>query len=310
MIKCFSLTMAVLTVLGLPILADSDDKKAAVVIVRLPAEAELIIGGVKSKQQTPVREFDTPPLALGKKFCYELKAVWKDGDKEVQRAEKIVVQAGETTDIDLLKPAHSPPKAEKIPAPDLMPEPEKKPELPPEPVKKLEPTPEPVKKPEPTPEPEKKPEPKPEPEKKPEPKPERIKTPKPKPEPEKKPDPEKPPTNSESRPSGPGLDNKAPAAKGTLSLLMPETLNLRAGGTKSFPIEVVRTDCAGPVMLTFEGLPPGVELKDTTVAADKQKVYLLATASANAEKKEWEVKVIGVSGAVRRDSSFTLKIAK
>ena len=194
-----------------------------------------------------------------------------------------------------------PPQAKKQPPPERVPEidtktvpkvgPEEKPKPEPQPIKKPEPEkkldlkPKPIKKPEPKPEPEKKPEVKPEPEKKPEPKPKPLATlPKP--------------------------VVSAPAPKGTLSLLMPETLNLQPGGTKLLPIKVVRTHCEGPVSITFEGLPSGVELKNATVAAGKQKIYLLATASANAEEKEWQAKVIGVSGSVRQEAMLKIKIAK
>src|SRR4051812_41869661 len=80
---------------------DAPEKKPAVVIVRLPADAELIVAGVKMKQQGAVREFDTPALTPGKKFYYEVKAIWKEGDKEVTREERIIVQAGERAEVSL-----------------------------------------------------------------------------------------------------------------------------------------------------------------------------------------------------------------
>lgn len=221
--KRLFLSLAALMVFWLPLRACGAEKKPAVVVVRLPAAAELVIGGVKSKQQTAVREFDTPPLALGKKFSYPLKAVWKAGDKEVTRETTILVKAGETTEIDLLKLNLSPPNADST-SPNPVPE--------------------------------------------------------------------------------------APAPKGTLSLRMPETLRLQPGRTKLIPIKVVRTHCEGPVNIRLEGLPPGVELKTATVAAGKQKVYVQAAAPANAEEKEWEVQVIGVSGPVRQEATLKIKIAK
>jgi uncharacterized protein (TIGR03000 family) len=294
--KRLFLPLTALMVFWLPLRACGAEKIPAAVVVRLPAAAELVIGGVKSKQQTAVREFDTPPLAPGKKFSYPLKAVWKAGDKEVTRETTIIVKAGETTEIDLLEPKLSPPNVEKIPAPELMPEIESipRPKAEPEPIKKLEPEKKSLK-PEPQPEPEKKPEPKMEPEIKPEPKPEPEKKPEPKPEP--------PSTSPKPRP-------EAPAPKGTLSLRMPETLHLQPGGTKLVPIKVIRTHCEGPVSIAFEGLPPGVELKTATVAAGKQKVYVQAAAPANAEEKECEVQVVGISGSVRQEATLKIKIAK
>ena len=321
--------------------SDSTVKKPAVVIVRLPADAELFIGEVKSEQQTAIREFDTPPLALGKKFSYPLKAVWKEGEKEVTHARTIFVMGGETTHIDLVGLKLSPPIAEKLPTPHLMPEldpkpasssePEKKPQIEPPPIKKAEPKPEPkikpdpkpetIKKPEVKPEPEKKPEPKPEPEKKPELKPEKKPEPKPlpekkpEPEPEKKPEPKplpqkKPEPKPERVTKPPKAVAPEPSQKSTLALVMPETLNLQPGGTKLLPIKVIRMHCDGPVRISFEGLPSGVEMKNATVAAGKQKVYVQATAAAGTEEKEWEVKVIGIGGTARQEALLKIKIAK
>ncbi len=315
---------------------DSTAKKPAVVIVRLPAEAELVIGGFKSKQKTPVREFDTPPLAPGKKFAYRIRAVWKDGGKEVKRQTTIIVRAGETTEINLRNPTLSAPAAEKNTAPKfVMPEMDRnaKPKdyqtkplsggrQPPEysqtrgadaprsgvlavpkktqgadaPRSGVLPAP-------PKPEPEKKTETKAEPIKKSSSKPERIKkTPKPKPS-----------TRSSKRepPSAPPkIVSEASSPKGALALLMPDTLTLQPGGAKLLPIKIVRTHFAEPVRITFEGLPPGIDVKETTVTADKQKIYVRLAAPTEAEEKEWVVKVIGVSGIIRQDSALKIKIAK
>ena len=227
-------------------------KRPAVIVVRLPANAELTIGGIKSKQRSAVREFDTPPLRPGRKFSYSVVASWKDGDREERCQTSIIVQAGESKEINLLELKPTPPPVEQIPAPELVLEsvngPEPKPKPPPEVLE-------------------------------------------PKRELEKKPEPEV-------------------APKATLALLMPDALNLQPGTTKLLPIKVVRTDCQGPITITFEGLPPGVEMKEATIAADKQRVYVLAAAHAEIEEKVWEIKAIGVSGPIRQDHSLKIKIAK
>lgn len=125
--KRIALVLAALMVFAAPLYALGAEpnraaKQPAIVIVRLPAAAELFIGGFQSKRHTALREFDTPPLARGKKFSYLLKAVWKDGVKEVTHVRTIFVKAGETTEIDLLGWKWAPPSAEKLPAPELMPQ--------------------------------------------------------------------------------------------------------------------------------------------------------------------------------------------
>ena len=222
------------------------DKKPAVVVVRLPAEAELTVSGLESKQKSAVREFDTPPLPPGKKFSYTIKAKWKDGDKDVERETKIVVRAGETTEVNLLEIKPPVLVAEKIPAPELMPEIEVKP--------------------------------------KPEPKPE------PKPKPEKKPE--------------------SPLPQRTIALLLPETLTLSPGSTKLLPIKVVRTNCQESILVSFKGVPPGVVLNDTTIPADKEKVYVLVTAAADSPEKEAEIRALGVSGSLQHEFTLKIKVAK
>ncbi len=123
--------------------ADNAEKKPAVIVVRLPAEAELFIGGMRSKQQTALREFDTPSLVPGKKFAYALKATWKDGEKEEKFEAIIIVQAGETKEINILDLKAALLPAEKIPAPYVMAEQEKASEAISKREKKPEPKPEP-----------------------------------------------------------------------------------------------------------------------------------------------------------------------
>jgi uncharacterized protein (TIGR03000 family) len=243
----FRLVLGALALACAPLVARGDDaepeKKPAVLIVRLPADAELYVAGIKSTQTGASREFASPPLAPGKKFSYQVKAVWRKDGKEIVRLEKAIVRTGETTQVDLLTEV-----------PLLLP-----------PIDNLPPAK------------------KPEPEKK--------------PEPQKKPEPEKKPT-------------PASAPSGKLGLVLPEALKLRAGSIKILPIKVVRTNLDGPVAVTFEGLPPGVVLKDATVAAGKERVYLSAVAATDAEERECEARVVGVCGNVRQAVSLKIKLSK
>jgi uncharacterized protein (TIGR03000 family) len=99
--------------------------------VRLPAGAELLVDGTRTKQTSAERIFQTPPLEPGKRFVYKLKATWKADGQEVVREQVARVEAGRETFIDL-----SPPSAEKEGnAPET-----KKEEVPPEPAPKKEET--------------------------------------------------------------------------------------------------------------------------------------------------------------------------
>jgi len=297
----YRLSLACAVVFGSVLAAQGDEpadseKKLAVIVVKLPADAELFFDDFKCKTSGAVREFETPPLAAGKRFGYRVRAVWSDKGKEVARETQTWVRAGETVEVDVHALPMPEPRKIKIP-PKIIPEVEKKPEP------KKDPTPE--KKPEPEKEPVPKKEPeavkKPLPEKKPEPK----KEPEPKKKidpvttvPEKKPEPKKEPTPP------------APASHPSLQVVMPETVILQPGQTKLIPIKILRTDFEGSVTVKFDGLPAGVTIKDALVAATKTKVYAQASATSEAAEQELEIKVTSVATQTRRESVLKLKIAK
>jgi uncharacterized protein (TIGR03000 family) len=74
--------------------------QAAYLRIRLPAGAELLVDGTRTKQHGAERLFESPPLPPGKRFIYNLKATWKDGGKEVVREQVVRVEAGKETLID------------------------------------------------------------------------------------------------------------------------------------------------------------------------------------------------------------------
>lgn len=76
--------------------------KRANLVVRLPANARLVVDGTETKQTGEVRKFFSPPLPAGQVFRYELVATWTGPDGEPVRVVEVVrVRAGETTPIDL-----------------------------------------------------------------------------------------------------------------------------------------------------------------------------------------------------------------
>ena len=70
-------------------------------LIRLPANAQLLVDGTKTRQTGEVRTFVTPPLEAGKTFFYTLKATWNEQGKEVVREREITVMAGRETAVDL-----------------------------------------------------------------------------------------------------------------------------------------------------------------------------------------------------------------
>jgi uncharacterized protein (TIGR03000 family) len=72
-------------------------------VVTLPADAVLEIESVRMDGTGDKRRFVSPPLAVGVKYTYNLKATWKEGGKQVVREKKVPVRAGEEVVVDMRK---------------------------------------------------------------------------------------------------------------------------------------------------------------------------------------------------------------
>jgi len=80
-----------------------DLSKQALLIVNVPANAELYFGKTLSKSTGTQRVWLTPALAAGKDFEYELMAVWKVGGETHKATHLAIVRAGGRTEVDLTK---------------------------------------------------------------------------------------------------------------------------------------------------------------------------------------------------------------
>jgi uncharacterized protein (TIGR03000 family) len=77
----------------------------ATLIVTLPADATLTIGGEETTSTSANRVFVSPSLTEGKEYEYTLKAkVVREGKTEVITA-KVTVRPGEVTPVELKVPA-------------------------------------------------------------------------------------------------------------------------------------------------------------------------------------------------------------
>jgi uncharacterized protein (TIGR03000 family) len=104
-------TLIVPVLVGLALLAGNPrlpsqeaETKAATLTVYIPANAELLVEGVKTKQTGEVRKFQSPALPVGKRYVYKLKATWKDeSGKEIVREMTVRVMGGEESTADFTK---------------------------------------------------------------------------------------------------------------------------------------------------------------------------------------------------------------
>jgi uncharacterized protein (TIGR03000 family) len=75
----------------------------ALITVRLPADAKLVVDDLPTPQTGPVRQFVTPgALEPGKTYHYTLKAEWMDNGQSVKRERKVDFQAGGQVNVDFM----------------------------------------------------------------------------------------------------------------------------------------------------------------------------------------------------------------
>jgi uncharacterized protein (TIGR03000 family) len=85
-------------------------------VVILPADAKLLIEDDPTVSTGEVRRFRSPPLVVGKKYTYTLKATWKEKDKEVVDERNVSVEAGREVVVDFRKkPATQEAGEQKVP---------------------------------------------------------------------------------------------------------------------------------------------------------------------------------------------------
>jgi uncharacterized protein (TIGR03000 family) len=72
--------------------------------VRVPPDAQIWFDDTATRQTGAVREFESPPLAPGKTYTYEIRAQWRVGGREVTQSRQIRVQAGGRVTVDFTSP--------------------------------------------------------------------------------------------------------------------------------------------------------------------------------------------------------------
>jgi len=89
---------------GAPVTTESlyqPTAETAVITVRLPADATLLVDDMPTPQTGPVRKFVTPGrLESGKPYHYNLKAQWMENGQPVTRERKVDFQAGGQVNVD------------------------------------------------------------------------------------------------------------------------------------------------------------------------------------------------------------------
>src|SRR5262249_38547275 len=80
----------------------------ALVEIRLPdANGKVWFDGAATSSTGVNRRYQTPTLAAGSKFQYQVKATWMKDGKEISQERVVYVTRGETTVVDFARPANS-----------------------------------------------------------------------------------------------------------------------------------------------------------------------------------------------------------
>jgi uncharacterized protein (TIGR03000 family) len=74
--------------------APAQPDNTAHVTVTMPADAEIWFQGTKTTSTGTVREYQSPPLAPGTRYTYELRARWRQNGHEVTQTQQVEVTAG------------------------------------------------------------------------------------------------------------------------------------------------------------------------------------------------------------------------
>jgi uncharacterized protein (TIGR03000 family) len=72
--------------------------------LRLPADAEVWVNGVKTRQGGESRYFYSPPLTPGQQYAYQMRVRWMKDGKPVEETERLLVSAGATMRRDFTRP--------------------------------------------------------------------------------------------------------------------------------------------------------------------------------------------------------------
>jgi uncharacterized protein (TIGR03000 family) len=73
--------------------------------VRVPAQAEVLLDGSKTKQTGTTRTFVSSPMAPGQEYSYEVRARWTQGGREVEEARNVTLRAGSQVTVEFPAPA-------------------------------------------------------------------------------------------------------------------------------------------------------------------------------------------------------------
>lgn len=92
----------------------------------------------------------------------------------------------------------------------------------------------------------------------------------------------------------------------SISLEMPESLDVPAGRAAKLPLKVIRRGTTGPVEIRFEAIPRGVSVSGTVIPADRSEAECEVVTDRGASIDQARIKVVASAGSLRADTSVRL----
>jgi uncharacterized protein (TIGR03000 family) len=108
-----------------PLTRTTPEMRTAILHVHVPRYAELFFEGKPTAPIGADRDFETPPLAVGQKYRYDILARWRQNGRPIVEKRHVYVYAGDNLYVDFQKPApETGPvlKTGKLPPPEPAPE--------------------------------------------------------------------------------------------------------------------------------------------------------------------------------------------
>jgi formylglycine-generating enzyme required for sulfatase activity len=87
-------------------------------------------------------------------------------------------------------------------------------------------------------------------------------------------------------------------------------VRLEAGGSCHVEVKVERGRCQGPVVVSFEGLPQHVSVKESTIPAERDSARFQFLAAASAEEQRKEVRAVAVLVGLSARRQFQLAVSR
>jgi uncharacterized protein (TIGR03000 family) len=72
--------------------------------LRVPADAKIWFDGSQTNQTGTMQSFESPPLAVGPQYAYQVRIQWKQNGKDVTQTRQIKVHAGDVISLTLGPP--------------------------------------------------------------------------------------------------------------------------------------------------------------------------------------------------------------